>query len=54
MGAGDALDDRKQTNAYLDRLIKEFPNSDYRVEAHFRGLVAARTATAADLVAGEA
>ena len=34
--AYDALDDRKQTNVYLDRLIKEFPNSEYRVEAHFR------------------
>ena len=34
--AYDALDDRKETNVYLDRLIKEFPNSDYRVEAHFR------------------
>lgn len=34
--AYDALDDRKSTNLYLDRLIKEFPNSDYRVEAHFR------------------
>ncbi len=34
--AYDALDDRAATNHYLDRLIKEFPNSDYRIEAHFR------------------
>ena len=34
--AYDGLDDHKATNRYLDRLIGEFPDSQYRVEAHFR------------------
>ena len=34
--AYDGLDDHKATNRYLDRLISEFPDSEYRVEAHFR------------------
>ncbi len=34
--AYDGLDDHKATNRYLNRLIDEFPDSEYRVEAHFR------------------
>ena len=34
--AYDALDDHAATNRYLDRLIAEYPTSEYGVEAHFR------------------
>lgn len=34
--AYDGLDDHKATNRYLNRLIDEFPDSEYRAEAHFR------------------
>jgi TolA-binding protein len=49
----DALDDRASTKRYLDRLIAEFPDSDYRIEAHFRRAELAFSANAFDRAAAD-